>query len=888
MNRFTRSLKATFLLLSPCLAVAMPTLWGQTGVDQSRFEKEVLVESSHDALQLEVLPNGDVVFIEFWGGVKRWNAADGSETTLGRIASHSKGEVGLLGMAVAPDFLESGWIYLHYCPQEKPETLRVSRFTVEGDRIDPESERILLSWPYDSEHVFHMGGALWMDGRGDLYIGTGDNCHYSPGLPVDMRPGREQWDAFRSAANSRDFRGKVLRIHPEPDGGYSIPEGNLFPGGKDGLPEIFVMGVRNPFRISVDNQTGTLFIGDVGPNFIPDLGIEPKGYDEINATSVAANFGWPAFNGPNEALPLMDFDAVEVLDTFDPSAPINPSPNNTGAVFLPEAKPALIWYGNGFSETFPSLGSGGRSIMAGPVYRYAGSRTSPIRLPKALDGRLFIYEWMRNWIQAAELGEAGVAIGPVFPDLGLRRPIDMKFGPDGALYLVEYGDLWWENKDSQISRILYRRGNRGPKARIQADDTAGRQPLTIRFDASGSSDADGDALSFRWTVDGKTQRGRERFSHTFTESGSYEVGLEVRDGNGASDTVTETIQVGNARPEVSFEKPIHGTFFDWEEAIPYQVSVSDIESHEVDEDQVSVQGDYLIRRFQARDEEAFVHPGLALMRESTCFACHLSEAASAGPPYQDVAAKYRNETGAPEQLAQKIISGGAGVWGELPMPPHPQHSIEETRQMVHWILSLTNESVQTPRLGSRGNWKAPKLAAAGSWTAPPEPGEGVRTEGGVLVLTASYTDAGVGDAPPLRGEASVVLHSRRKKAALYDDNSGMEYVDKVEGETGILGIFDDGDSIVWRDMNLRGITRLRVRAGSLADQSGHLEIRVGSPNGPLLARMLIPVTGDGAYEEIQAALNAPQSDLTDVCVVARFDEPDGQLIGLNWIEFINP
>ena len=100
----------------------------------------------------------------------------------------------------------------------------------------PDSEKILLSWPYDTEHVFHMGGGLWMDAKSDLYIGTGDNCHWNPGLPVDSRPGRKNWDAQRSAANSRDLRGKILRIHPLANGGYTIPDGNLFPGGQEGAP----------------------------------------------------------------------------------------------------------------------------------------------------------------------------------------------------------------------------------------------------------------------------------------------------------------------------------------------------------------------------------------------------------------------------------------------------------------------------------------------------------------------------------------------------------------------------------------------------------------------------------------------------------------------------
>src|SRR5437762_3234802 len=76
-------------------------------VDPNRFEREILVPASHDALQMEVLPNGDIVFAEFWGAVKRWDAKSGMVTTLGQVPTFAKGEVGLLGMAVARDFAQS-------------------------------------------------------------------------------------------------------------------------------------------------------------------------------------------------------------------------------------------------------------------------------------------------------------------------------------------------------------------------------------------------------------------------------------------------------------------------------------------------------------------------------------------------------------------------------------------------------------------------------------------------------------------------------------------------------------------------------------------------------------------------------------------------------------
>lgn len=864
------------LLPAFCLAAAALSAAAQDDepFDPGRFEREVLVSSSRDALQLEVLPNGDLLFAEFWGAIKRRDARTGAVSTLGKVKTHAKGEVGLLGMAAAPDFLASGHLYVLFCPADRQDTMRVSRFTVKDGRMPDDSERPLLDWPYDTEHVFHMGGAMFMDAKGDLYIGNGDNCHWNPGLPLDMRPGRKSWDALRSAGNSRDLRGKILRLHPLPEGGYRVPEGNLFPGGREGAPEVFAMGVRNPFRMTVDHTDGTLYFGDVGPNVLPELGVEPFGYEEINATREAGNFGWPLFIGPNEAYPIFDFDRKTVIRTYDPAAPENPSPNNTGAKRLPPARPALVWYSTTPSREFPTLGSGGRSIMAGPVYRFDPANPSPLKLPRELDGRLFIYEWMRNWIQTVKLGSEGPAVEPFLPDWNWRRPIDLKLGADGALYLIEYGDLWWENADSRIVRVVYRRGNRPPAARLTATETAGRHPLTVTFDASGTADPDGGTPAFSWTVDGAAAAAEGgRLTHTFTRPGRHEIVVTAADSQGARSTASQTIEVGNARPAVAFEAPAHGSFFDWATEIPYRISVTDPDSPAVDLAAAAVQGEFRGRRFVDDAEGGSLDPGLALMRRSTCFACHLSNAPSAGPPYQTVAEKYRDDPAAGERLAAKILGGGTGVWGPLPMPPHPQHTLDQARQMVGWVLSLASGGTEPPRSG-----------AVGAWPAPARPAEGARVTDGVLVLTAGYTDAGAEGAAPLRGETSIVLHSRRKKAALYDANQGMAYIEQVEGEKGILGHFDDGDHIVFRELRLDGIRRVLVRAGGLTGQAGRIELRRGHPGGDLLASVAVKPTGDGEFAEIPADL-APSTGLADVWVVARFDQPAGQVLGLNWIEF---
>ena len=149
---------------------------------------------------------------------------------------------------------------------------------------------------------------------------------------------------------------------------------------------------------------------------------------------------------------------------------------------------------------------------------------------------------------------------------------------------------------------------------------------------------------------------------------------------------------------------------------------------------------------------------------------------------------------------------------------------------------------------------------------------------GVLGLTAGYSDAGAKGMPPLRGESTIVLHSRRKKAALYDANHGMQYVEQVEGEVGIIGHFQNGDHIIFRELNLDDVSKVLVRAGGI-ERGGRLELRVGSPQGKLLAAVKVKVAGNAAFAELPAPLKA--KGLTDICVVAKTKG----VLGLNWIEF---
>jgi cytochrome c len=429
----------------------------------ANFAQEVLETEVTNPMELEVAPDGRVFFIERGGALRIHDPATRTTTTAGQLAVYTRQEDGLLGLALDPDFGENSWLYLFYSPAGPTAQQHVSRFTLVGDQLDLSSEQVLLAIPTQRSQCCHAAGSLQFGPGGELFIATGDdtNPFASDGFaPIDERTGRSAWDAQRTSANTADLRGKILRIKPTSDGTYSIPEGNLFPSdGSAGRPEIYVMGNRNPFRISVDPLTGWLYWGDVGPDATQDLSARgSRGYDEINQAKAAGNFGWPYFVGDNQAYRDYNFETATSGELFDALAPWNESPNNSGATGLPPAEPAWIWYPYARSDQFPELGTGNRTAAAGPVYHFDPLLQSSTKLPEYFDNTLLIYDWARRWVKEVKLNDAGevVQINPFAPQIELTRPIDIEIGPDGAVYVLEWGSTFGgNNPDAQLSRINF-------------------------------------------------------------------------------------------------------------------------------------------------------------------------------------------------------------------------------------------------------------------------------------------------------------------------------------------------------------------------------------------------------------------------------------------------
>jgi cytochrome c len=487
---------------------------------ESAFRKVVLDEDAVvdgkatdtivDPMELAVAKDGRVFWAERKGIVKMWSPSTKATVVIATIPVFDGLEEGMLGITLDPKFLANGWIYLNHSLTEtthdgqengKSGKIRVSRYTLKGEALDLAGEKTIIEIPVQREQCCHVGGSLAFDAKGNLYVSVGDNTNpfdsdgYSPN---DPRKGHYPWDAQRSAANANSLTGKILRITPKADGGYSIPAGNLFKPGTPGTkPEVYVMGNRNPFRIAVDQKTGYLYWGEVGPDAGgPNPQRGPAGHDEVNQARKAGFFGWPYFVGDNKPYTPADYVARQAFNDvnaaraqakkdgkpesgwpakpapwiaadfkptfYDAAHPVNDSPNNTGIRDLPPAQPAFIYYPPSPSTKFPAVGSGGRTAMAGPVYYFDPSLKSPHKLPKEFDHTLFIYEWSRNWIIAVKLDKddniakdanGKLMMSRFMPSTEIKRPMDVELGADGCLYVIEYGKEWGNNKDTKILRL---------------------------------------------------------------------------------------------------------------------------------------------------------------------------------------------------------------------------------------------------------------------------------------------------------------------------------------------------------------------------------------------------------------------------------------------------
>jgi cytochrome c len=472
------------------------------------------------------------------------------------------------------------------------------------------------------------------------------------------------------------------------------------------------------------------------------------------------------------------------------------------------------------------------------------------------------------------------------PDQQWYKPIDMKFGPDGSLYVLQYGANYFEhNPDSRLVKITYAEGNRQPVARLQASATVGAAPLTVTLSAAESFDYDkNDKLNYTFNFgQGKGTSGQvAQTTVTYTEPGIYKPTVTVTDSEGKKTTAELEIKVGNAPPVVNVDlENANKTFYHDNQKLNYKVTVTDKEDGTLDKGidpaAVFVSFDYLKQgkdlallasNTQMTGGVKFLR-GKTLIANSDCKSCHNLEAKSIGPSYVAVAERYKGKN-AQDMLVEKILKGGNGNWGKNMMAAHPQHNPGEAGEMVKYILSLSDK--QNIALPLQGTLTASEHVSTNT--------------AGTYIIRASYTDKGHPVIGALPGSKLISLRSPKVQAEDFDlsKNVGNRHIDGTD--VFFVADLSDGSYLGFKNIDLTGINKIGFQLAGSAPGS-RIEVRLNTPDGKLIGTAQVPNTPNRNEWYLVTADLAKTAGQQDIYFVFRNATAKRNLFNLDWIYFDN-
>ena len=864
--------------------------------DEDRFVKtQLAVGDFYEPTEMTILPNFDILIVQRRGEVMLYKNETKKVKQVGFFnvyykTLHTPGvnaEEGMLGLSKDPDYDKNHWVYIYYSPADSSVN-RLSRFTFENDTLKNSTEKVILEVKSQREICCHTGGSIAFGPDKLLYLSAGDNStpfdekdvpYVTHGYaPLNDIPGHQQYDARRSSGNTNDLRGKIMRIRVKDDGSYEIPEGNLFPKGQPKTrPEIYVMGNRNPYRISVDQKNSNLYWGEVGPDARADSMDTrgPKGYDELNQARHAGYFGWPLFVGNNRPYRQFDYQTGQSGEPYNPAKPVNNSRNNTGLTELPPVSAPFIYYPYDASPDFPQVGTGGRNAMAGPVY-YTDMYPKETRLPEYYNGKLIFYEWIRGWMKAVSLQQNGDfdKMEPFASGVKVNSMIDMEVGPDGRLYMLEYGTGWFhKNPDAGLARLDYISGNRPPAVgAVQVNKTSGILPFAIKATVE-AKDPEHDKIKYIWDLGNgvKKETTAPELDYTYTTVGDFKITVEAKDDKGAAaSSAAASVYAGNEMPDVMVSLTGgNKSFYLPGQPLHYAVTVNDkSDTSKIDPSNLFVSTEYVEGYDRAastmgHQQGVATISGKNLIQTLDCKGCHKEAEKSIGPAYTDVGKKYQKDPNAMSYLTEKVIKGGAGVWGENAMPAHPSVPQEDLQKIISWVLSLGNTNAQKKSLPPTGNY-VPVTSEKPTST---------------LVLTASYTDKGGNNSKALTGTGAVSMHSNMYAVSGRDKVKEMKnfrYNDNALIVPNSPGWFAS-DSLDFT--NVHSVLVTSGWATGAAPQTGFdFEVHLDAPDGKLLgkssmavpkkdtksgtARIPIQPVVDGKFHKMYFQYKPQQTDAT--------------------------
>ena len=570
------------------------------------FEESSAFSGLNQPISLQFAQDGRVFVGEKSGLIQVFDGMGDTTPTVFadlRTQVHNYWDRGLQSIALHPNFPATPYVYVYYvadapiggtaptwgapgatsdtCPSPPGGTGdgcvvsgRISKLTASGNTST--SEQVLVN-DWCQQYPSHAGGGLAFGADGYLYFTGGDGaawhfadygqdgsplnpCGDPPGgvgsvqSPPTAQGGRLRVQDLRTPGDPVTMSGSLIRI--DPITGAAAP-GNPLAGHSDAnARRILAYGMRNPFRMAIRPGTNDVYTADVGGGYWEEINRVNAGTDPVK------NFGWPCYEGGTRpdgsvyAKKLASWDALN-LDMCE-----NLYADGTAA--------APYWaYEHDVALTdVDNCDPGGNSISG--IEFYPGTGGS---YPTSFGGSLFFADYSRECIWVMKKGTNGLPDPnnlEMFANLGIY-PVDLKVGPNGDLFFVDIAF-------GQIRRISYTgNDNRAPTARAEASPEYGPAPLEVGFDASGSTDPDGDALTYAWDLDGDGEYddSTEEFPRVTYAEGTHEVGLRVTDTEGASHDDSVTIYSGETPPSVSIDTPSETLNWQVDQTIDFAGSATD-------------------------------------------------------------------------------------------------------------------------------------------------------------------------------------------------------------------------------------------------------------------------------------------------------------------------
>jgi glucose/arabinose dehydrogenase len=333
---------------------------------------ELVADGFDEPLELASRTGDDRIFVvqrdgEVYAVGPEGNVGDQPFADLSDVAHRGSIEQGLLGFAFHPTDPDRVFVYHSRADNDN----QLVEYRVVDDRVDPSSASVLLVIDREPDKIRHNAGHIEFGPDGLLYLSVGDGA--------------------RASVNGQDpntILGVIVRIDVDNGDPYAIPPDNPFVDG-GGAPEVFAWGLRNPWRFSIDAQTATVWIGDVGQD----------DFEEINAAPISdpgRNFGWPIREGSTDF-----YGGSADTELVEPSLALSHADT-----------PAC-------------------SITGGPVYRGAA-------IPE-LDGRLFFADWCFGWVKSAEVSGEGLAdVIDHSDELPLTMVSTFGRDPDGEILVADF------------------------------------------------------------------------------------------------------------------------------------------------------------------------------------------------------------------------------------------------------------------------------------------------------------------------------------------------------------------------------------------------------------------------------------------------------------------